>query len=586
MLKLLRYLKKYWWAALLAPVFMFVEVAMDLSLTKYMATMVDVAIPSGNINQILLLGLTMVGTVLVGVVGGILSGVFANIASFKFANDLRKDLFKKIMNLSYNQMDDFSTASLVTRVTNDVTQIQNFVAMSIRMMIRSLSIFVLGIVFTIGINLRFGLILAIVLPLEVIIMFLFMKLVFPIFKIIQKKLDRVNTVVHENVSGARVVKAFGREEYEISRFDDANKDYANTLLKVNKTAALLMPLLTLIIYCGQVAIYAIGGNSILDFFAAQKQGDMPIKIGEVSAAITYIVMVCSSLMSLGMIFTSIARASASAARLNEVLDCKLEIVDGNLDVNTLKEKGTITFKHVSFAYPGSSDNILEDLNFEIKQGETIAIVGTTGCGKSTLVNLLPRFYDVTRGEVLIDGINVKEYRQSDLREKIAIILQKSELFAGTIAENILWGKADATQEEVVKAAQIAQAAEFIESKFDKYDEYIEEKGTSLSGGQKQRLSIARAVIKRPEIMVFDDSTSALDLVTEAKLHQALKEELADTTKILVAQRIATAKQADKIMVLDNAHIIAFDTHENLMASCELYQDIYNSQLKREGVFNE
>ena len=586
MLKLLRYLKKYWWAALLAPIFMVIEVAMDLSLTKHMAQMVDVTIPSGNINEILILGLTMIGTVLIGVLGGILSGVFANYASFKFANALRKDLFKKIMNLSYNQMDDFSTGSLVTRVTNDVTQIQNFIAMAIRMMIRSLSIFVLGIVFTLSINSRFGLILAIILPLEVLIMFLFMKLVFPIFKIIQKKLDKVNTVVHENVSGARVVKAFGREEYEISRFDLANNDYANTLLKVNKIAAILMPLLTLIIYCGQVAIYAIGGNSILDFFNAQKAGDMPIKIGEISASITYIVMVCSSLMSLGMIFTSIARASASASRLNEVLDCKLEIIDGNLNVKDLKETGTIEFKNVSFAYPGANVNVLENISFKINQGETIAIVGGTGCGKSTLVNLLPRFYDVTAGEVLVDGVNVKEYRQVDLRDKIAMVLQKSELFAGTMAENIRWGKEDATDDEVVKAAQIAQAAEFIESKTDKYDEYVEEKGTSLSGGQKQRLSIARAVIKRPEIMVFDDSTSALDLVTEAKLHQALKEELASTTKILVAQRIATAKQANKIMVLDEGKIIAFDSHDKLMETCELYQDIYNSQLKREGVFNE
>lgn len=586
MFKLLKYLKKYWWAAILAPFFMFIEVAMDLSLATSMATMVDEAIPSGNINMILSLGIMMLVRVLIGVVGGILSGVFANIASFNFANDLRKDLFKKIMNLSYHQMDDFSTGSLVTRVTNDVTQIQNFISMAIRMMIRSLSIFILGIFYTLSLNSQFGLVLGIILPVEVLIMLIFMKVVFPIFKIIQKKLDRVNTVVHENVSGARVVKAFSKEEYEINRFNLSNTDYANILLRVSKTAAFLMPLLTLIIYIGQVAIYSFGGKSIIDFYKEGIPGDMSIKIGEISAAITYIVMVCSSLLSLGMIFTSIARASASASRLNEVLDCELEIHDGNLDINTLNEKGTIEFKNVSFCYPGSKNNVLENINLKIKQGETIAIVGTTGCGKSTLVNLLPRFYDVTNGELLIDGVNVKEYKQVDLRNKIAMVLQKSELFAGTMQENIRWGKEDATFDEVVKAAQIAQASEFIESKTDKYDEYVEEKGTSLSGGQKQRLSIARAVIKRPEIMVFDDSTSALDLVTEAKLHQALREELGDTTKILVAQRIATAKQADKIAVLDSGTIVSFDTHDNLMKNCEIYQDIYNSQLKREGVFNE
>ena len=291
-------------------------------------------------------------------------------------------------------------------------------------------------------------------------------------------------------------------------------------------------------------------------------------------------------MQFGMMFASVARASASAKRINAVLDCKEDIIDGSLDVNTLTEVGTVEFKNVDFAYPNASENVLENLNFKINKGETVAIVGATGSGKTTLVNLITRFYDVTNGEVLVNGVNVKEYNQHDLRNKISIALQKSELFAGTIKENIKWGKLDATDEEVIEAAKIAQADSFINEKKDKYDEFVEEKGTSVSGGQKQRLSIARAIIKKPEILIFDDSTSALDLITEAKLYQAMKEKINDTTKVVVAQRIATARNADKIMVLDGSTIIAFDTHENLMNSCEVYIDIYNSQLKREGVFDE
>ena len=345
-----------------------------------------------------------------------------------------------------------------------------------------------------------------------------------------------------------------------------------------------MPLFMLVVYFAQIAIYSIGGSNILDAFTNTTTPS--ISIGKITQATTYIVMICFALMQFGMMFASIARASASAKRINAVMDCPLEIVDGNIDVTTIKEVGTIEFKNVSFAYPESNEYVLENLNFKINKGDTVAIVGATGSGKTTLVNLITRFYDVSEGEVLIDGVNVKEYSTKDLRNKIAIALQKAELFAGTIKENIKWGKLDATDEEVIEAAKIAQADSFINEKKDKYDEFVEEKGTSVSGGQKQRLSIARAIIKKPEILIFDDSTSALDLITEAKLYQAMKEKINDTTKVVVAQRIATARNADKIMVLDGSTIIAFDTHENLMNSCEVYIDIYNSQLKREGVFDE
>lgn len=584
MLKLLRYLKKYWWAAILAPIFMVIEVSMDMMLTGQMQQMIDFGIPSKDLDKILSIGFTMIVIVFIGVVGGFLSGVFANIASCNFANDLRQDLFKKIMRLSYDQTDDFSTGSLVTRVTNDVMQMQNFIAQMIRMFIRSFGMFALGIVFTLTIDLRFAIILAIALPLEIIIMLLFMKKAFPMFSVMQTKLDNVNTVVHENVTGARVVKAFCKEDYEDNRFKRVNGEHADLLLYVNKLFAWLMPLFMLIVYFAQIAIYSIGGTSI---FGGFNNGTEPeILLGETSQAITYIVMICFALMQFGMIISNIARAQASAKRINEVLDCSLEIVDGKLDVNTLTESGTVEFKNVSFAYPNSHGNVLENISFKINKGETIAIVGATGSGKTSLVNLITRFYDVTSGEVLVDGVNVKEFNQVDLRNKIAIALQKSELFAGTIKDNISWGKLDATDEEIKLAADIAQATEFIESKKEGFDEYVEEKGTSLSGGQKQRLSIARAIVKKPEILIFDDASSALDLVTEAKLYKAMREHINDTTRIVVAQRVATAKNADKIIVLDGGVIVDFDTHENLLANCEVYQDIYNSQLKREGDSNE
>lgn len=596
MFKLLKYLKKYWYFALLAPIFMIAEVTMDMLVTNKMGTMIDIVNsygPTSNNNQFLNTivsnGIIMLALVLIGVVSGILSGVFANLASQKFANDLRKDLFSKIMHLSFQQSDDFSTASLVTRVTNDVTAVQTMIAMAIRMFIRSLSMFILGIVFTLQISKQFMIILAVALPLEILIMVFFMIKAFPMFSIVQTKLDKVNSVVHENLTGARVVKAFSKEDYEYNRFVEANDTLTSITLKVNKLMAIIMPLFMLIVYVGMIAIYYIGANSqfdamlYLENFATSI--DPKISVGEMEKATTYIMMIMSSLLMIGMTFANMARAAASGKRINEVLETPDIICDGNLDVTTLKETGTIEFKNVDFAYPNASASVLENINLKIEKGETVAIVGATGSGKTTLVNLITRFYDVTKGEILVDGENIKNYKLVDLRNKIAIVLQKAELFAGTIKENIKWGNPNATDEEVEWAANIAQAIEFIDSKEKKFDEYVEEKGTSLSGGQRQRLSIARAIVKKPEILIFDDSTSALDLVTEAKLYKAMRDNIADTTKIVVAQRIATAKNADKIVVLDGGTIIAYDTHENLLANCEIYQDIYNSQLKREGDIN-
>lgn len=590
MFKLLRYLKKYWFFAILAPIFMFLEVAMDMLVTDKMGEMIDVVnsftptMDQANFLKVIgNTGLVMLGFVLIGVVCGVLSGVFANLASQKFANDLRKDLFKKIMGLSFQQTDDFSTGSLVTRVTNDVTAVQTMIAMAIRMFIRSISMFILGIILTIIISSRFAIVLAIALPLELLIMIVFMAKAFPMFSIVQTKLDKVNSVLHENLSGARVVKAFSKEDYEYERFEKANNTLTDITLKVNKIMAIIMPLFMIIVYFGTITIYYTGVTSQFEAFANSVAPD--ISVGDTQKAVTYITMIMSSMLMIGMTFANMARAVASGKRINEILETPNIIIDGNLDINQLKEEGTIEFKNVNFTYPEGKIAVLENISFKIEKGETIAIVGATGSGKTTLVNLITRFYDVRDGEILVDGVNVREFKVRDLRDKIAIVLQKAELFAGTIKENIKWGNPNASDEEVEIAAKIAQAEEFIVYKEAGYDEYVEEKGTSLSGGQKQRLSIARAIVKKPEILIFDDSTSALDLVTEAKLYKAMRENIADTTKIVVAQRIATAKNADKIIVLDGGAIIAFDTHENLMQNCDVYQDIYNSQLKREGEIN-
>jgi len=585
MIKLIfRYIKKYWYIALLAPTFMICEVGMDFLLTQQMQILIDEGIQTLNKDVIIECGWKMIIILFVGVICGVLSGVFTNLTSYKCVNDMRQDLFSKILSLSYNQTDKFSTASLVIRVTNDVSQIQQLISMSLRMFVRQISMFVLGIVFTLTINVKFAYVLAVVIPIELLIMALFLVKGAPFFNLVQKKIDRVNTVVHENVSGARVVKAFNKEEYEINRFENANIEHTNVQLKIQNMIAFLMPLLMITIYIAQVVVYGISGKSIFDAYVSPFTFAPEIMVGQVNQAITYMMMICMSLMMFGMLALFITRGIASAKRILEVLNCELEIKDGNFDLKDKKDIGTVEFKNVSFKYPDTSSNVLESLFFKVNKGETIAIVGGTGSGKSSLVNLITRFYDVSEGEILVDSINIKEYKQKDLRDIVAICLQKSELFAGTIEDNIRWGNLNASEEEILKALDIAQASEFVNGLDKGIKSWVEEKGTSLSGGQKQRLSIARAIIKKPEILIFDDSTSALDLVTEAKLYKAMNKNIKDVTKIVVAQRVATAKKADKIIVLDQGKIVALDTHDNLMKNCSVYIDIYNSQLK-EGDIN-
>lgn len=575
-MKVLRYLKPYWLFALLCSLAMILEVSMDLLQPTLMSDIVDNGIlgdaaADENLRHVLITGLKMLAFSLIGCFGGIASAAFGTAAAQKMGNDLRKDAFAKVMHMSFQQTDKFTTGSLVTRLTNDITAIQEFVAMSLRMFVRTGMQFIGGIAVILTLNVNFGIVLVISLPVQLIAVAIIMKKASPLFSIVQSRLDKVNSVVQENVSGARVVKAFTREEYEINRFDNANTDLMTTNLKVQKLLATLNPILMIIMNASVIAIIMIGG------FQVEAKA---MQVGEVMAAVTYITQILMSVMMVGMMFQQVSRSAASMKRVNEVLSTNPVISDGHKSADS-DNSGTVEFRNVGFSYPGSSGKpVLSGIDLKAEKGQMIAILGSTGCGKTSLVNLVPRFYDATEGDVLVDGINVKDYDVDTLRSKIGVVLQKSELFSGTVAENIRWGCETATDEEVKTAAKIAQAEEFIDGFNDGYDTMISEKGASLSGGQKQRMAIARAIIKKPEILIFDDSTSALDLSTEAKLHKALRENLSGVTVIMIAQRIASVMRADKIAVLENGSICAFGTHKELMESSSVYRDIYYSQMKQ------
>ena len=582
---LLKYLKKYWFFCLLAPLFMLGEVGMDLLQPDMMADIVDNGVLKSDISLIINVGVKMILTVVLGGFSGILCGIFANIAAQSFGNDLRKDLFAKIMNLSFQQTDKISTGSLVTRLTNDVTQVQHMVMMSVRGFVRNSVMFVGGILMLYRQSPKFAFVAACGLPFVVVFVVFFLKKAAPLFAIVQKKLDGINNVMQETVAGARVVKAYVREEYELSRFDDANDALCTQNLRVQTLLAFMSPCMNIVLNICVVTVILVGG------FTAKNGGN--ITPGNTMAAITYLAQILHGITFMANIFQTFSRAKASADRINEVLNSPDIITDGKLlevdakvpiakavDVEHALQKGSIEFRNVSFAYPESDGQcVLEDISFKVNPGETLAIIGATGSGKSSLVHLIPRFYDAAAGEVLVDGINVKDYKLTDLRDKIAIVLQKAELYSRSIEENIRWSRKDATPWDVKKAAQIAQADDFICNTSYGYYTMVAEGGHSLSGGQKQRISISRAVLKEHEILIFDDSTSALDLKTEALLYQALREECPDVTKIIIAQRIASIKGADRIAVLDNGRISAIGTHEELLEISDIYQDIYQSQLK-------
>lgn len=577
-----KYIRKYLPYAILAGLFMIGEVSMDLIQPGIMSSIVDdgvLGVNNGGIGDMGLiwkLGIQMVGLVLFGGLCGAFNNAFVHMSGQNIGNEIRKDCFRRTMTFSFPQLDRFGTGSLVTRVTNDITQVQNFVSQFVRGMIRTVMLTFGSMYCMFRLNRDFGLIVLCAFPLIIGCMAFCILKANPLFSKLQGQLDAINGIMQEDVSGIRMIKACVREIYEKVRFGKANDALIKTQLQVLVIFAFMNPVINALMYLVVAVILLVGS------FEVGGGGATP---GNIMAAITYTTQLLNGVLMLVMLFQNISRGIASWQRVKEVLDSEPELKDGTFDGMTTRQ-GEIEFRDVSFAYPGSNQVVLDHIDLTVHRGETLAIMGATGCGKTSLVQLIPRFYDATQGAVLVDGVDVREYQQRALREKVSIVLQKSELFSTTISGNIAWGAPDASEDAIAEAAVTAQAEDFILSTPDGYDAVVAERGMSLSGGQKQRVSIARAIVKPAEILIFDDSTSALDLKTEAALYAALQKSNPQSTKIIIAQRIASVRRADRIVVLENGKIAACGTHEELMRSCPEYQEIYHSQIGEEDATNE
>lgn len=577
-----KYVRRYLPYAVLAALFMIGEVSMDLIQPGIMSRIVDEGVlglsdgGTGNLLLIWKLGVWMIGLVLFGGLCGSLNNAFVHMSSQNIGNEIRKDCFRRIMTFSFPQLDQFGTGSLITRVTNDITQVQTFVSLFVRGMIRTAMLMFGSMYCMFRLNRDFGFIVVCAFPLIVGCLIFCMVKAGPLFVRLQAQLDVINEIMQEDVSGIRVIKACVREIYEKARFGKANNELIKTQLRVLVMFAFMNPVVNALMYLVVAVILSVG------FFEV---GSGRVTPGIIMAAITYTTQLLNGILMLTMLFQNISRGLASWKRLKEILRSEPQLTDGRRGGKTDK-CGEIEFRDVSFAYPGTGRSVLEHISFTVHPGETLAVMGTTGCGKTSLVNLIPRFYDVTSGVVYVDGIDVREYSQKALRDKISVVLQKSELFNTTIRENIAWGKPDAELESIRAAAETAQADDFINASPEGYHTIVAERGMSLSGGQKQRVSIARAIVKQAEILIFDDSTSALDLKTEADFYTALQAASPESTKIMVAQRIASVRRADRIIVLENGRIAGCGAHEELLKSCRAYQDIYHSQMGEEDKKHE
>ena len=577
-----KYVIPYKSAFILGPIFMIVEVLGEIILPKLMSMIInygcgqDVTVAAKGPAYIIGIGAAMIGTALLMMMGGVLGAYFAVKASVNFAGDLRRDVFAKVQKFSFANIEKFSTGSLVTRLTNDITNIQNVLSMGLRMLLRAPGMLIGGLIMAFLMNAKLALVFCVVIPVLIIALAFVMKTAFPRFDVMQTKIDGLNSRIQENITNQRVVKSFVRDDFEKETFDRANNELKDKTLRAMKVVILTMPIMTLAMNLTVMAVVWFGGQQILI-------GDMPV--GNLTAFTTYVTQILMSLMMVSMIMIQGSRAMASSHRILEVLDTDIDLNDDNASEKyRLVTSGEIEFKNVCFRYyKKHKKNVLQNINFTAKPGEVVGIIGSTGSGKSSLVQLIPRLYDCDEGEVLVDGVNVKEYSLNHLRDGVAMVLQKNTLFSGSIMENLRWGDEEATDEQVKEAAKAAQADGFVSEFADGYDRELGQGGVNVSGGQKQRLCIARALLKKPKILILDDSTSAVDTATEAQIRKSFSTTLKDTTKLIIAQRISSVEDADRILVMDEGQIVGQGTHKELLESCETYQEIYYSQRSKEEV---
>lgn len=568
-----KYIDKYKVKYIISITIIFLETLVDIVNPALMSQIVDVGVKNRDLNYVLKFGSIMLTITAAGAVFAVIRNIISSRVSQSFAADLREDLYIKIQSLSFENTDNFQEASLITRLTNDVNQVQNFAHATMRIFVKSPIRLIGAIIMALVLDLKMGLIIVGSIPLVVIIIILNLKVSYPLFKNMQRALDKVNAVMREYLAGIRVVKAFNRFNYERKRFKGVNEGLKNETIKATRTVALFNPLVGFIVNIGIVLILWIGGIRV-------NIGNL--QVGKIMALVNYMSLVLFSLGMMTRVLNMYIRAKTSAERIGEVFIEENTILENPKPISLRDVKGRLQFNRVYFKYKESSRYILEDISLTVEAGETLAIIGSTGSGKTSLVNLIPRFYDVNKGQIKLDGVDIKRIALKELRDKIALVPQKPLLFTGTIIDNIKWGNEYASFEEVVEVCKIAQCHDFISSFNDGYNTFLGQGGVNLSGGQKQRISIARALIKKPKILILDDSTSAVDLITERKIKEGLKENLKDTTTILIAQKITSVMDADKILVIDNGRLAGFGNHDMLLRACEVYQDIYRSQIG-EGV---
>ncbi len=571
-----KYIRPYWYAFILGPLLMLTEVAGEVLLPSFMADIINVGAANHDVGYIVQKGIIMIVTALIMMAGGVGGAWFASVAAINFGAGLRKDAFKKIQTFSFSEIDRFSTGSLVTRLTNDITQVQNLIMMALRMMLRAPGMLIGAIIMAFLMNRELAAVFLVILPVMTVAIILLLRIAYPRFEFMQKKLDALNSNIQEVLTNVRVIKSFVREDYESARFEKSNAELKESSLNAFKIAIAQMPLMMLFMNLTTLVVVWLGGNQILD-------GKM--QVGDLTAFTTYIVQVLMSLMMLAMVFLQSSRAFASGRRINEVMDTQVSLTDDHAAYpEAVVKSGKIEFQNVSFRYyKDSAEKVLDQINLTIEPGQMIGIIGSTGCGKTTLVSMIPRLYDVDEGKVLVDGIDVRDYSLNHLREDVGMVLQKNVLFSGTIEENLQWGDENATKDQIREAAESAQAEGFIQKLADGYDTELGQGGVNVSGGQKQRLCIARALLKRPKILILDDSTSAVDTATEAKIREEFSTTLKETTKLIIAQRIGYVMEADQIVVMDEGKIVGLGKHEDLLETCKAYQEIYDSQMKKEVI---